>query len=301
MVDLNDMVIFAKVAEHQGISPAARALSMPKSKVSRRMAVLEEVLGTRLLERSTRSVRVTAAGQLYLQHCQRVVEEVESAEESVQSLVETPKGHLRIGTSVAIGQYLIAPYLAEFMRAYPDIEVSLDLNNRRLDLIAEGYDLVVRVGELADSSLISKRFGMARASLYASPEYLARYGSPELPEQFSDHRVVIMSGASRNYQWRLEDPEGQLKVVNVKPALNVNDFSSLRTVVAAGAGIGHFPYYVVQDLVAAGQLQAVLPDWCSPAITYYVLYPSTRGLTRKAKVWIEFFASRLEDVVPLEL
>ena len=133
MIDLNDMLIFSKVAEVQGISPAARALRMPKSKVSRRMVALENELGVRLLERSTRAVHLTEVGEIYFQHCKRIVEEANSARESVHQMLNAPRGHLRISTSVTIGQFLLAPHLGEFMATYPEVELEVDLNNRRVD------------------------------------------------------------------------------------------------------------------------------------------------------------------------
>ncbi|CAA0092386.1 HTH-type transcriptional regulator DmlR [BD1-7 clade bacterium] len=305
MIDLNDMLIFAKVADLQGISPAARALKMPKSKVSRRMTQLEDALGVRLLERSTRSVHVTEAGQRYLRHCQRVAEEADSALESVHQLADTPRGRLRISTSVAIGQYLIAPYTGDFMQTYPDVDLDIDLTNRRVDLIAEGFDLVVRVGQLNDSTLVSKRLGYARAGLYAAPSYVERHGSPNRPSDLADHKTLVMSDASRMHEWSLERTKVQKKnsaqtetmTVEISPCMSINDFTSLRAIVAGGGGIANFPSYLVEDLVQSGELIAVLPDWKSPPINYFVLYPSHRGLTRKAKVWIEFFADKLRDVI----
>ncbi len=296
MVDLNDMVIFAKVAETGGISAAARVLKVPKSKVSRRLAALESSLGVQLLERSTRSVSVTESGQLYLQHCQRIVEEANSAQESIHQLVDTPRGHLRISASVAIGQYLLAPYLAEFMTLFPQIELDIELSNRRVDLIAEGFDLVIRVGQLNDSNLISRCFGSAHAELYASPSYLENNGTPESLEDLTLHKTLVMSDAYKRHQWVLQNSNGEHSSVDIQPSLSINDFSSLRTVVNSGAGIAHFPNYLVRDQVEAGQLQRVLNDWRSSDINYYVLYPSRRGLTRKALVWIEFFTEKLKVV-----
>ena len=177
--DLNDMVIFAKVAEVQGISPAARALRMPKSKVSRRMAALEEELGVRLLERSTRAVHLTEVGEIYFQHCRRIVEEASSARESVSRMLEAPRGQLRINASVAIGQHLLTPFIGEFMNLYPEIELDVRLDNRRVDLIAEGYDVVVRLGKLEDSALVSKQLGADHSILVASADYLKRTGTPK--------------------------------------------------------------------------------------------------------------------------
>jgi LysR family transcriptional regulator AphB len=297
MIDLNDMVIFAKVAETGGISAAAKALKVPKSKVSRRLAMLEAALGVRLLERSTRSFNVTESGLLYLQHCQRIVEEANSAQDSIQQLVDMPRGNLRISASIGVGQYLIAPHLSEFMQQYPEIDLDVDLNNRRVDPISEGFDLVIRVGQLNDSNLISKRFGTSQAALYASPDYLKQQGFPKSLADLSTHKTIVMSDANPNQQWILENKKGLQSVVDVRSKLSINDFSCLRTVVKNGGGIGLFPHYFVADLLQSGQLQQVLSDWGSSEISYYVLYPSRRGLTRKAKVWIEFFAHKLKQAI----
>ncbi len=287
------MKIFAKVAELQGISPAARVLNMPKSKVSRRMAALEQRLGVGLLERSTRAVNVTEAGQLFLQHCLRVLEEADGALESLQQLSDNPRGHLHISTSVAIGQYLVAPHMGEFLQTYPDITVELDLNNRRVDLISEGFDLVIRVGDLDDSSLVSKRIFSAYARLYAAPGYLSMYGEPKHPDDLLGHKVLAMSDVSRSYQCLLEKEGNEQHMVSIEPQMSVNDFSTLRTVIESGAGIGHLPEYLAESAVAEGLLQPVLVDWHSPEIYYYVLYPSHRGLSRKSRVWIDFLVEKL--------
>lgn len=292
MVDLNDMVIFAKVAELQGVSAAARALQLPKSKVSRRMSMLEESLGVRLLERSTRAMHVTEAGNLYLQHCKRVVEEASSAQESINNLSDNPRGHLRISTSAAIGQYLVAPHLGEFMDLYPDIDIAMDLNNRRVDLISEGFDLVIRVGELNDSNLISKRLGTARAGLYTSPDYLKKHGNPLDINDLSSHKTLVMIDANHTTHWLLEKSDGHQENIAITPALSINDFHAMRNVAAGGGGITNIPHYLVEDLVKTQHLVQVLPQWQSPEIGYYVLYPSHRGLTRKARVWMEFFSEK---------
>ncbi|MFL0810511.1 MAG: LysR family transcriptional regulator [Agarilytica sp.] len=295
MVDLNDMVIFAKVAELHGISPAARALKMPKSKVSRRMAALENELEVRLLERSTRSMHVTEAGNLYLQHCRRVVEEVSSAQESINNLSDSPRGHLRIGTSTAIGQYLIAPHLGEFMQQYPEIDTAMDLNNRRVDLISEGFDLVVRVGKLSDSNLVSKRLGSARAGLYAAPSYIKSHDKINRLEELQDHNTLVMSDANHSTQWLFEDGKGNSESIAITPMVSINDFHALRNIAAGGGGIANIPHYLVEDLVSNGQLLHILPEWQSPEIHYYVLYPSQLGLTRKARVWIDFITEKLRQ------
>lgn len=294
MIDLNDMLIFAKVAELQGISPAARALNIPKSKVSRRMVMLEEALGTRLLERSTRAVHITEAGNIYLQHCKRVAEEASNALESVQQLSDTPKGLLRISASVTCGQHLIAPYLGAFTQRYPDIEIEMDLNNRRVDMISEGFDLVMRVGQLDDSNLVSKSLGHSRALLCASPSYLDKHGEPLSLEDLQQHRKLVMTDSSRAYRWVFENDMGSLKVVEITPNFSVNDLTTMRTVIVDGGGIGSLPDYLASDSIENGSLKILLPQWRSPIIPYYVMYPSHQGITRKARCWIDFMCDCLK-------
>lgn len=293
MADLNDMLIFAKVAELEGISPAARALKMAKSRVSRRMATLEESLGARLLERSTRAVHLTEVGRVYYQHCKRIAEEADHAQQSISRMTDMPRGLLRISTSLTLGQYLIAPHLAEFVQQYPEIEIEMDLSNRRVDMIAEGFDLVFRVGELPDSNLVSKRVGGNAPSLYASADYLAGQGALKKPHELSRHKVLVMPDSGFVYQWPLQNKKGELETVVIKPAISVNDFSTLKVIAEGGGGIACLPRYVAEDSVQQGKLVNVLPEWQLPKFDYHLLYPSHRGLALKARVWIDFFVDKL--------
>ncbi len=293
MPDLNDMLIFAKVAELEGISPAARALNLPKSKVSRRMAMLEASLDARLLERTTRAVHLTEAGRIYYQHCRQINEAIESAEDAVHQLTETPRGQVRISASVTTGQKLIAPYLSEFTELYPLITIDLELTNRRVDIISEGFDLVVRVGQLEDSGLISRKLGGGPAALFASPGYLEKHGTPLSPEDLSPHRMLVMSDASNMLNWRLENPQGEHYSMNIHPSIQINDLTSLTTIVSGGAGIACLPVYLVREQVEAGQLIRILPEWQTRALNLYMLYPSQRGLTHKARLWMDYYTHKL--------
>ncbi|PCI63459.1 MAG: LysR family transcriptional regulator [Kordiimonadales bacterium] len=299
MIDLNDMALFAKVAEEGGISAAARALAIPKSRVSRRIAGLEETLGVRLLERTTRAVKLTETGALFFSHCKRITEEAESALQTVNQMVESPRGLLRISVSMSVGHYFIAPYLGEFLKLYPEIDIQLDLNNRRVDLISEGYDIVVRVGDLDDSSLMSKKIGQARAHLVASPGYLEQYGMPAAPDDLASHQKIIMSDSNNTVQWLLENTDGELQSVDVTPTSSINDFTALAALVEADGGIAIMPEYVVRNQVEAGRLVRILPDWRSKVAHYYVIYPSRQGLTKKAEAWITFFAEKIKKTVAL--
>lgn len=236
MVDLNDMVIFAKVAEFGGISKAANELSMPKSKVSRRMANLELALGVRLLERTTRSVRLTEIGKIYFQHCKKVVNEAKQAENSVNQLLNTPTGHLKISTSISIGQHIVAPHLAEFLSRYPDITIEHIVTNRRVDLISEEFDLAIRIGALEDSSLISKKLSTSHALLVASPVYLASAGALTDISDLTQHKALCMGDSSIADQWRFVNAKGKEEQVKVKPVATVNDMTILRTLCIASSG-----------------------------------------------------------------
>ena len=292
MENLNDTIIFAKVAELQGISPAARALRIPKSKVSRRMQALEDELGIRLLERSTRSVHLTEAGGLFYQHCKRIVEEAESARTTVSQLMETPRGRLRINASVSTGRYLLAPHLGEFLTTYPEIELNLQLDNRQVDIIAEGYDLVVRVGDLPDSNLISKRLGIGTAKLYAAPEYLERAGTPKRISDLPGHRILVMSDVPKPDEWVLRNRKEE-KTIRFHPHSESNDFSILVELVSSGCGIALIPDFIALEALQAGRIQAVLPAWQAPEYHFHALYPSARGRTLKLRAWIDFFSERL--------
>jgi len=296
MNDLNDMSIFAKVAELQGISPAARALRMPKSKISRRMAALEAELGVRLLERSTRAVHLTETGEIYARHCRRVVEEAASARESIARLLETPRGHLRISASIAIGQHLLTPYLGEFMALYPEIELEVQLENRRVDLIREGYDVIVRIGELDDSSLISKLLGEDHAILVASTRYLEQMGTPERLGDLENHRFLVMGDSSNFDHWALVGPNDRNEMVELCQYATLNDLTMIRQVAIDGGGIARLPRYLCRDdLFRSGNLCQVLNDWRSPTFRFYALYPSRGGATLKLKAWLDFYSAKFRQ------
>ena len=293
MNDLNDMVIFSKVAELEGISPAARALRMPKSKVSRRMAALEDELGVRLLERSTRSVHLTEVGTIYFQHCKRVVEESISARESVDQMLEAPRGHLRISTSVTIGQHLLGPHIGEFIGIYPEIEIEVNLNNRRVDVIAEGFDTVVRVGDLQDSTLVSRRLGSDCLMFFASPDYLKCWGTPKRVSELTNHRFLVMSDSAKPGDWTLIGPKKQQETLSVHPYVTANDLTMIRQIAVDSGGIALLPGYMSRDFEKSGGLCRVLRGWRTPSFSYYALYPSHRGVTLKLRAWLDFIVNKL--------
>ncbi len=294
MLDLNDMAIFAKVVDRGGFSAAGRALGLPKSNISRHLSRLENRLGVRLLERTTRMVRVTEIGDIYYRHCKRILDEVELAEQSVSRLLEKPRGHLRISASVTTGQHLLGPLTAAFMARHPEVRVELCLTNRKVDVIEEGLDLAIRIGRLEDSSLIAKRLGASGFRLCASPGYLAARNTPASPDGLVEHDCLIMPDLKTSSQWRLVGPSGT-RTVSIKPRAIVNDFTTLRQIVLDGGGIAILPTYMCAELERDGQIVRVLPEWSLPAVEFHALYPSHRGATPKVRAFLEFISERLGE------
>lgn len=220
----DDMLTFLAVAEAGSFTKAADVLATPKSNISRKISRLESELNTRLLERTTRSINLTEAGRLYLQHCLRIQEEMEGAKLSLERLTTKPSGTIRICTTVTIGQNLLAPLFIEFQKQYPDVKLDIHLTNRRVDLIEEGFDLAFRVGELEDSTLISKRLCSLSLSLFASENYLKHNAVPNTPTDLVHHQCLYMSGQDNQASWPIINSNDNIKI---SPSMACNDFGLL--------------------------------------------------------------------------
>ncbi|MFY0615772.1 MAG: LysR family transcriptional regulator [Hyphomicrobiaceae bacterium] len=286
--NIDGMVVFANIVAHGGVTAAARALKLPKSNVSRRLAQLEDKLGVRLLERTTRKTHLTEIGEIYYQHCRRIVEEIEHADLSIAQLLEVPRGTLRVSTSVTVGQHLIAPLLPGFIKTYPEVRMSLQLSNRRVDLVEEGYDLAIRVGQLEDSSLISRSLGGSELGVYGAAKYLEAHGVPKSPTALAKLDCLAMSHAETGHVWNLSGPSG-LKHVEIKPRAIVNDFAVLEQMVHEGIGVALLPNYLAQS----PKLIRVLPKWSVPFIELHAIYPSHRGATPKMRAFLDWLIDKL--------
>ena len=291
-VDMNDMTVFAAVVEHSGFSAAGRALGLPKSNVSRRVARLEDALGARLLERSTRRLRLTEVGTIYHRHCRRIVEEAEHAERSVDELLEVPRGLLRVAATITAGQQLLGPLVAEFLTGHPEIDLDLTLTNRPVDAIEEGFDVVVRVGALADSGLIAKALGASRFHLYAGTAYMGARDAPDDPAMLAGHDCLVMGEDPSPTTWRLSSRGGE-RTIRVRPRVTVNDYTTLRRVAVDGGGIAPLPSYMCDELEQSGELIRVLPGWSLPPVPFHAVFPSHRGATPKVRAFLDFLAERI--------
>jgi len=291
-MNVNDAIIFTHVARSKSVTHAAQQMGLAKSKVSRRLQALENELGVRLMERTTRSISLTEAGNLLYEKCLRIHQSVKEAEAVIETFSDQIQGRLKVSVSTSMGQAVIAPVIAEFMRRYPLIELELLVTNRRVDLIAEGVDVAIRIGRMEDSSYVCKKMGELEAGIYASPDYLK--AAPELlsPEDLVAHRVLSMLLADRAGRWHLDNGQ-QLKTIDINPVFGVNDFGVLSRVCEDGAGIACIPAYKVTSSIDDGRLVRVLPQWRLPSIEFYALFPSREGISNKTRLWLDF----LQDTI----
>jgi DNA-binding transcriptional LysR family regulator len=289
-VDLNEMVVFAHVVQAGSFTTAAKQLGMPKSTVSRKVSELEERLGSRLLQRTTRALSLTDVGRTYYDYCARIVAEVEEAERAVSSLQDTPRGLLRITAPINVS--FLGPIVSEFLGRYPEVQIELFCTQRSVDLIEERYDLGIRAGVLADSTLIAKSLGTVRWFVVATPAYLEKRGRPRSPEQLKEHDCVLFGAGAAGTIVTLER-EGTSVQISVAPRLFVSDLEVLRTAVIAGLGIGVLPAFQCVPDLRERRLERVLREWDVPATPVHVVYPSTRHLSPKVKTFIDHLQDRM--------
>jgi DNA-binding transcriptional LysR family regulator len=295
MDDLNDVLVFTRVADLGSFTAAAQRLSLPKSSVSARVARLEARLGARLLERSTRKVRLTAVGARYHEHARRVILELEQAAAAVERFRSAPSGTLRISAALVMGQVLLRPVVTEFMRLHPAVQVVVELSNRRVDLLEEGFDVAVRAGTLPDSALVARRLGQAGARLFASPAYLKRRGVPRRPADLPDHDLLEGSPTLSNAGWTLRHDRGDaVEQVAARFRLVANDAVVLQAAALEGLGIASLPTFTIQDDLAAGRLKTVLPDWSTRHLDIHAVFPSHKSLSPALRAFVDLAALHLE-------
>jgi DNA-binding transcriptional LysR family regulator len=293
-LDLNLLRIFERVASLAGFSAAARALGLPKSNVSRGVAKLEATLRTRLFQRTTRHVVLTAAGQALRERCAVLLEGLGEAVEYVSGFADAPHGHIKISSGVGFGVNVLAEALPAFLDRYPDVRVTLDLSTRSVDLVAEGVDCAVRLGPLRDSSLISTQLGAMNRYLCAAPSYLAKRGSPATIDDLARHDAIEMPGANgRAFPWTFRRGS-EMARVDPQPRVCVDEALAIFRLVKNGAGIGVLSAYLCGPEVVAGRLVRLLPDWSCPAVPVSLVYPSRRELAPTVRAFTEFMKEASE-------
>ena len=291
MNTLSRMETFARVAEARSFSAAARRLGLSKGAVSKAIAALEQELGSRLLNRSTRNVTLTEAGTVFLRSCQTIVAEAETAERAVRELSDTPRGLLRVNTSTAFATRWLAPAMPAFFERHAGVQVELEGNDSYVDAAHGGWDVVVRFGRLVDSGLITRKLARMRGVLAASPAYLARRGTPKRPEDLREHDCVTYSVSSAPDRWSFVRKR-QRVTVRVSGHLRTNLDAATVAAMLAGQGIGALPMFAIADELHSGKLQVVLPGWESPATVMHALMPPARASTAKVRAFVDFLVER---------
>lgn len=286
------METFVEVAETEGFSAAARELRKSKSAVSKYISALEEQLGARLLNRTTRRLHLTEEGKAYYQRCKRILADVSEAEEAVSQMQGTPRGTLKINAPMSFGYRHLAPAVADFLQTYPEIEVDMTMNDRFVDVIDEGYDLAVRIGRLGDSSLVARKLAPARMALCGSPAYFKKHGRPQTPEGLKEHHCLRYAYAPSVDGWRFMGEDGVEKSIPVAGRFRVNNGDAMRELVLAGVGLAILPTFIIGPDLQTGALQTVLGDRLHPEPNIYAVYPENRHLSIKVRAFIDFLAAR---------
>jgi len=295
MERLDAMAAFARVVEAESFSAAARVLGLSKSAVSKQVSRLEDRLGLRLLNRTTRRLSLTEAGAAFYQGCQRVVAEAEAAEQAVTHLAGAPRGRLRVNAPMSFGVRHVSPALPEFLGRYPELAVDLTLNDRMVDLVEEGFDVGVRVAPLVDSSLVARRLAPNRSVLSAAPAYLEARGAPRDIDELEHHACLIYSYQATGAGWRLTGPGGARRL-NVSGPLKVNNGDAILAAALGGLGIALLPCFICGDDLRAGRLVRVLPDWgLASDSAVSAVYPAARHLSPKVRVFVDFLVERFGD------
>lgn len=298
MQDLNDLKYFAHVVDHGGFAPAARALGLPKSKLSRRVAQLEDRLGVRLIQRSTRRFSVTDIGSHYYRHCKAMLVEAQAAEDAVEQVSGAPRGVVRMSCPVALLHARVAAMVVEFMAQNPQVEVHLAGLNRPVDLVAEGYDIAIRarVPPLEDSSLVMRELAQRDWVLVASPAFCKQHPLPAVPADLDRLPSLGVGLGEREHRWQLIGPEGVTAAIAYRPRLVSDDMHSLRAAAVAGLGVVQLPAMVLGDELRSGQLVRLLPGWCSKGAVVHAVFPSRRGLLPAVRGLIDFLAQRFAEL-----
>jgi DNA-binding transcriptional LysR family regulator len=298
-MDLNALIVFAKVVEAKSFSEAARRLGIPVSTVSRRVADLEDQLGVRLLDRSTRSLRLTDLGSEVLEHALRSAESVEAVQNIISNQRSSVRGTLRLSAPPSISETLLTPLVTAFQASYPEVRVHILVTERMVDHIADGVDIAFRLGALKDSSLVALKLLTYRHQLVASPAYLENCDMPENPQDLLAHRLIAFSYWKPESSWSFLDANGSgEQTVAFQPHLSMNDFAGLTPALLAGGGIGDLPPIVQPDLMRDGRLVEVMPNWRFRSLDLSLVYLGNRHMPRPLRLFKDFAAQMARTLFP---
>ena len=295
------MQTFARVVEQGSFARAAERLGVSTSAVSRSVSELEAHLGVRLLNRTTRRLSLTDSGTAFLERTVQLLADLEEAEAAVSAAAAAPRGTLRMTCAITFGERHVAPAVAEFAHRHPQLRFDLELSDRVVDIVDEGFDLAIRIGSPGSQALIARRIGETQLICCASPGYLAQHGVPRVPEDLARHRCLSYAYLAVRDVWSFRDESGAPRSVRIAGSLVANNGRFLAEIAAAGGGVTQEPDFILGDELAAGRLVPVLAEFAPAALPIYVVYPSRRHLSAKVRAFVDFIAARFAGDAPWRL
>ena len=295
---LTEMEAFATVVDQGGFTDAARKMGISKSAVSKHVSSLETRLGARLLNRTTRRVSPTEIGLAYYDRARRVLNDAGEADALVSSMQSAPSGLLRISVATDFGVNHMSPILGDFLVDYPDITVNMVLNNRFVELISEGFDLAIRIGEMEDSSLRARKLTETTKRLIAAPSYFEQFGRPEKIDDLNNHKLLHYSNQSAGNVWKLTAPSGEKRQVRTQGWLTVNDGQSLLNACVSGLGIAYLPSFLYADALRQGLVEEAMPELPKETQGIYAVYPPGRYTQPKVRTFIDFLVDAFKEKGP---
>jgi DNA-binding transcriptional LysR family regulator len=290
-----EIKVFTTVADCGSFVAASDALKLSKAAVSRYVSDLERRLGARLMHRTTRKLSLTPEGEIFLMRCRAILESIDESEEEISTRGNTASGTLRITAPVSFGIRHLAPLWNDFLNKYPQVKVELELSDRVINLVEEGVDLAIRIGQLNDSTLISRQLASTRLVLCASPKYLERRGTPSHPRELVEHETFSYSLLSTGHTWKFDGPEGKIDV-RVSPRMISNNGDTGVEVCIRGGGIHLWPTFLVQEHLRTGSLIEVLPAFKASTLGIYAVYPSRKYVSPKVRVLVDFLLDRCQTI-----
>ena len=291
-----NMNTFVHVVEAGGISSAADRMGVAKSAISRRLKELEAHLGVQLFHRTTRQMNLTNTGQAFYAQCVRILADIVEAELATSQFHGALKGNLKVAMPLSFGLMHLGPAIQEFLQLHPEVEFDLDFNDRQVDILAEGFDLAIRIASLPDSSLIARRLAPIQSVICASPGYLERMGEPQTPQALIDHRCLVYNLISDYENWNFFAADGQIFKTRITPYLKASNGQFLRDAAAAGLGIVMLPVFIVHREIEGGALIPLLTGYRRPQLEMYAIYSQTRHLSQRVRALVDFLIKRFEGV-----
>ncbi len=295
---LTEMEAFATVVDQGGFTDAAKKMGISKSAVSKHVSSLEARLGARLLNRTTRRVSPTEIGLVYYDRARRVLNDAGEADAIVTSMQSAPSGLLRISVATDFGVNHLSPVIGEFLKEYPDITVNMVLNNRYVELISEGFDMAVRVGELEDSTLRARKLTETTKRMIGSPSYFQKYGRPQRIDDLNEHKLLHYSNQAAGNVWRLTAPSGERRQIRTAGWLSVNDGQSLLNAAISGLGIAYLPSFLYREAMEQGLVEEAIPSLPGESLGIYAVYPPGRFTQPKVRAFIDFLVASFADKGP---